>query len=161
MGKKKMQLLSVKNLYRQDVGATEKFDFVESGESFDFPEAIEVSEIRGKVTVFRLEDTVAVSGEYSADLTLICDRCLDNFETTVEFIFEREYTLDRKGESEESLYVDKRGDVDLTGPIHDELLLAIPTQNFCKADCEGICQGCGQNMNHEKCTCNIKSEITK
>jgi uncharacterized protein len=155
-----MQLLSVKNLYRQDVGATEKFDIAEDGKSFDFPEAIVVSEIRGKVTAFRLEDTVAVSGEYTADITLICDRCLDNFDTTVTFSFEREYTLDRKGESEEGLYVDKRGDVDLTGPIHDELLLAIPTQNFCNTDCQGICQGCGHNLNHEKCKCKDRAETT-
>ncbi len=150
-----MQLLSVKNLLRQDIGATEKFEVEEKGKDFDFPETVEVGVIAGKVTAMRLEDTVHVSGSFQAEITLICDRCLDNFNSQVHFTLDLEYTIDRKGESEEALFVDKFGNIDLMGPIHDELLLAIPTQNFCKENCAGICQGCGHNLNHDSCTCKI------
>lgn len=150
-----MQLLSVNNLFREDVGATIDFTVLEKGEAFGFPESIEVFEISGKVVAIKLEDAIVVSGQMIAKLNLICDRCLDNFDTKVNFRFEREYALDRKGESEDNLFVDKRGDIDISQAIHDELLLAIPTQNFCKQDCPGICPGCGQNLNHEKCTCKI------
>ena len=150
-----MQLLSVKNLFRQDVGAMETFEIDEKGEQFDFPEEIEVASVKGKATAIKLEDTVAVSAKLTADTTLICDRCLDNFEREINFSFEREYTIDRKDESEDGLYVDKYGNVDPSGPIHDELLLSVPTQNFCRVDCPGICPHCGHNLNHEECTCKI------
>jgi len=150
-----MQLSSVKNLFRCETGETIQFDVSEPGEQFGFPEQIEVTKIVGKVTAIKLDDSIVASGNFVADATLICDRCLDNFPGKIKFSFEREYALDRKGESEDGLYVDKLGNIDLTNAIHDELLLAVPTQNFCKDDCPGICQGCGQNLNHEKCTCKI------
>ena len=145
-----MQLLSVNNLYRQEVGATEEFDISESGHQFNFPEEIEVSNVSGKATFIKLEDSIIANGELTAEVVLICDRCLDNFDKTIKFSFEREFVIDRKSQSEEGLYVDKRGNIDLSSAIHDELLLAIPTQNFCKEACLGICLGCGQNLNNEK-----------
>ncbi len=151
-----MQLLSVKNLFREDVGATETFEVDESGKELELPDSVVARRIVGKVTAFKLEDSIVVSGKLSTETGLICDRCLDNFEKPVKFSFEREYQLDRKAASDEGLYVDKYGSVDIGEPVREELLLAIPTQNFCKADCPGICLGCGRNLNHEECTCIIK-----
>ncbi len=150
-----MQLLSVKNLFREDVGATETFEIEETGKDLEFPESISVGKITGKVTAFKLEDSIVVSGKFVAEAGLICDRCLDNFEKPVKFSFEREYQLDRKAQSDEGLYVDKYGSVDISEPVREELILAVPTQNFCKSECPGICLGCGRNLNHEACTCKI------
>ncbi len=156
-----MQPLSVKNLFRKDLYATENFHLSEKGSDFEFPDAINVSSIEGDVTVIKLEETVSSKASLSARATIICDRCLDNFDTVIPFSFELEYTLDRKGESADGLYVDKYGNIDLSEPVRDELILAIPTQNFCKVDCPGICPTCGHNLNHEPCQCIISEEITE
>jgi len=156
-----MKLISVKNLLRAELGTSEKFELTEDISKIDLPEEIEghLLSIQGKI--MRLEDSVVVSGKGNASLTLICDRCLDNFDTSVSFNFEREYILDRKEKTEEDLYVDKYLNIDLTTELRDEIILAVPTQNFCRKDCPGICPGCGINLNHEACKCIINEEITK
>jgi uncharacterized protein len=151
-----MHLIEVKNLARAEIGTKEVYDFETDGKEFDFPEIMNVGKIKGKVTLIQLDESVVVKGEMTAEVQLICDRCLDNFDTEQKFTFEREYLYDRKTKSEENLFIDKNLNVDLTEPIHDELLLAIPTQNFCQAECKGLCAGCGHNLNRDKCTCKMK-----
>lgn len=150
-----MKLISVKNLLQAEIGTTENFELTEDVSKIDLPEEIEGHFLSARGKVMRLEDSVAVSGTGNAALTLICDRCLDNFDTNVSFKFEREYILDRKEKTEEDLYVDKYLNIDLTPELRDEVILAVPTQNFCKKDCGGICPGCGINLNHDTCKCKI------
>jgi len=151
-----MKLISVKNLLRAELGTTENFEMVEDIASFDLPEEIIGNTLSVKGKMMRLEDSVAVSGIGEASVGLICDRCLDNFDTSVKFRFEREYILDRKEQNEDDLYVDKYLNIDPGAELRDEIILAVPTQNFCKANCPGICLGCGVNLNHEACKCNNK-----
>lgn len=151
-----MKLISVKNLLRAEVGTTESFAIVDDISNLDLPEEFEGHELTVKGKVMRLEDSVVVSGNGEATLTLICDRCLNNFDTKVQFTFEREYLLDRKEQAEENLYVDKYLNIDLTPELRAEIILAVPTQNFCRENCPGICPNCGVNLNHEACKCNNK-----
>ena len=156
MGKQDMPLISVKNLFKSELGTTENTVVDESASELDLPESIELSNITGKVKLMRLEESVAVKADLRAEVGLICDRCLDNFDTGIKFKFDREYQYDRKAESEDNLYVDKHMNIDLGPEIRDELLLAIPFQNLCSDKCGGICPTCGVNLNHETCKCNIK-----
>lgn len=149
-----MKTISVKNLLRAELGTTEVFEMVEDISELDLPEEIEGHTLSVKGKIMRLEDSVGVSGKGNAAITLICDRCLDNFDTTVSFNFEREYILDRKEKTAEDLYVDKYLNIDLTTELRDEIILSVPTQNICKKDCAGICLGCGVGLNHEPCKCN-------
>ena len=151
-----MKLISVKNLLRAELGTTENLEMVEDIASLDLPEEIIGNTLSVKGKVMRLEDSVVVSGTGNASVGLICDRCLDNFDTTVTFKFEREYILDRKEQNEDDLYVDKHLEIDLTPELRDEIILAVPTQNFCKTECPGICPYCGVNLNHETCKCDNK-----
>lgn len=150
-----MKPISVKNLLRSELGTTEKFEMEEDISGLDLPEEFEGHMLSVKGKVMRLEDSVVVSGTGNASLTLICDRCLDNFDTIISFKFEREYILDRKEQTEEDLYVDKYLNIDLTPQLRDEIVLSVPTQNICKEKCSGICLGCGVNLNHEACKCSI------
>lgn len=154
-----MKLISVKNLLHAELGTTEKFEMEEDISSLDLPEEIEGRTLTVTGKIMRLEDSVVASGTAIASLGLICDRCLDNFDTSVKFTFEREYQFDRKEQSEENLYVDKYLNIDLTPELRDEIILAVPTQNICKKDCGGICMGCGVNLNNESCKCSIKQVI--
>lgn len=153
-----MKLISVKNLLQAEIGTAENFEMEEDISTLGLPEEMEGHILHAKGKVMRLEDSVVVSGTGNVSLTLICDRCLDNFDTSLKFKFEREYILDRKEKTEEDLYVDKYLNVDLTPELRDEIILAVPTQNICKSDCDGICLGCGVNLNHTECKCNIKTE---
>jgi len=151
-----MKLISVKNLLRAELGTTEKFEMEEDIAGLDLPEEFSGHILSARGKAMRLEDSVVVSGTVDVSLGLICDRCLDNFDTSINFKFEREYILDRKEKSEENLYVDKHLNIDLAPELRDEIILAVPTQNICKSDCKGICLGCGVDLNNEPCKCNNK-----
>lgn len=149
-----MKLISVKNLLRAEIGTTERFEMTEDISDIDLPEEIEGHNLAVTGKIMRLDDSVGISGKGQAALTLICDRCLDNFDTSIAFSFEREYILDRKDKTDEDLYVDKYLNIDLGPELRDEIILAVPFQNICREDCAGICLGCGIGLNHDTCKCN-------
>jgi uncharacterized protein len=151
-----MKLINVKNLYQAEVGTTESFEIDENIQELGLPEELGGHQVTGRLKVMLLDDSVVAAGKFRATLTLICDRCLDSFETEVSFPFEREYFFDRKNQDEEKQYVDKYQNIDITGAMREEIILAVPTQNFCTEKCLGICPTCGVNLNHEACKCNNK-----
>jgi uncharacterized protein len=151
--------INVKKLLHTEIGTTEKFEMEEDISTIDLPEELEGHTLSVKGKLILLEDSVVVSGVGNASLTLICGRCLDNFDKKIEFSFEREYMLDRKQKSEDNLYVDKYLNIDLTPELRTEIILAVPIQNICEDKCKGICIGCGVNLNHETCKCNKKTKI--
>jgi uncharacterized protein len=76
-----------------------------------------------------------------------CMRCLDDAEKS--FTVDSQEVDQPNGEDEELLspYVD--GDeLDLRSWARDALVLELPTQIVCSADCKGICAICGENLNH-------------
>ena len=98
----------------------------------------------------------------SVAVTLECARCLKELTCPVETGFS--FTL-REGhgpadeDSDENLvFFDPREDeVDLTSIVVDEISVEIPMQPLCKEDCEGLCAGCGANLNEKKCSCRAET----
>jgi uncharacterized protein len=83
---------------------------------------------------------------YSTRLEGPCMRCLEDADQT--FRIDSREVEQPSGESEEldSPYVD--GDeLDLHAWARDALVLELPTQIVCSADCKGICPVCGENLN--------------
>ena len=48
-------------------------------------------------------------------------------------------------------------EVDIRDNIREEVILDYPLKPLCKADCRGICPGCGVNLNIEECKCGVKN----
>lgn len=47
-----------------------------------------------------------------------------------------------------------RGDeIDLSDVVRDQVLLALPIVALCRADCRGLCQRCGADLNAGPCAC--------
>lgn len=133
-----MEKIEVKKLVLGDIGTSQKLQIAEAIGDLDFPDELEAETLNGQLKLIRLEDTILVTGEFSAEITLQCDRCLENFKKKIEFTLEREYEINRQKETEENLYVDKYLLIDISEPIREELLMAIPMKNICKEDCKGI-----------------------
>ncbi len=117
------------------------------------PSEIEGKKVVGKLKLTRLEETILVEGDLTVGAILICDRCLNNFKTHIPITLEREYNLNRSKESTEDLYVDKLGNIDITEPVREEIILSVPMKNVCDEKCKGICPGCGVDLNKEDCKC--------
>lgn len=148
-----MEKINVKNLVLGEMGKTEKVVIDAHKPSFDTGEIV-VNSLAGKIKVIRLEDTVFFQGDFRANVILNCDRCLEKFEKEVDFESSREFEINRQAASEENLFVDKYFNIDITEPVREDLILAIPMQMICEESCKGICQKCGQNLNIKECKCN-------
>jgi uncharacterized protein len=49
-------------------------------------------------------------------------------------------------------------DIDLEPVFRDALTLALPLNPLCRADCKGLCSGCGQDLNEGECSCSVQSQ---
>ncbi len=100
---------------------------------------------------------VRVTGQLQAGLTVSCRRCLEPVLCPVEVEFD--YRFDpsvRVEDGEESVFpLDPDGaELDLSGPLREELLLAAPEFPVCQDDCRGLCPRCGAELNQDAdCGC--------
>ncbi|MCX7991834.1 MAG: DUF177 domain-containing protein [Proteobacteria bacterium] len=111
-------------------------------------------------------EDVEVYGDFSAELSFSCDRCLCDASLKLKEKFH--YILMPKKESEEELLEDEEtelsyfeGDeIDLTELAVEQLMLSIPYKLLCKTGCKGICPKCGTNLNEETCKCSEETEYS-
>ena len=153
-----MEKFSVKNLLLAEVGERISYPLKMNLSRLDLPDAISAHSAEGKITFTKLEDSILAEGDILAKVTLICDRCLENFEQIINYKLNREYLLSRKEKSEEDLFVDKYGDIEISEAVREDLILATPMKNLCHQNCLGICPNCGENLNNKKCKCSNNSK---
>jgi uncharacterized protein len=133
-----MEKLNVKNLVLGEIGTTETAEVSDRLANEEFPEDLKVDKVTGKLKMIRLDETILVNGELKAEVELFCDRCLEAFRQEIGFNLDREYEINRLADSEENLFVDKYMNIDMTEPIREELILAVPMKKICKESCQGI-----------------------
>lgn len=79
---------------------------------------------------------------------LVCTRCLSEWDQEIDVtaaqVFEPEPDDDGY-----LLAPDNR--IDLSGPVRDEVSLAIPLRPLCRPDCAGLCPTCGSDLNKDPC----------
>ena len=148
-----MEKISLNKIINSDIGAQFIFEIDESINNMELPIEVVGRKVVGKLTATKLDEIVLLEGDLVTGVSLICDRCLSNFKGHIPFHLEREYNLNRSTMSEEGLFVDKFGEIDLAGPVREEIILNLPIKKICSPNCPGICSRCGVNLNKEKCTC--------
>jgi uncharacterized protein len=143
--------LDVKNLTFGAIGETDHFDL--SMENWKVAEDLVAKDLKGKIKLTRLDESILVQAEGFVKILLDCDRCLVNFEQELSFDFSQEYFLGGFRENEEELLVSKNFEIDIEGPIREEIILAMPVKKLCHKGCRGLCPHCGTSLNTEKCSC--------
>jgi uncharacterized protein len=142
------------------VGTRKVLDFkvpleeLSSVREYSFSTPVEVvGEVYNRAGIVNLEYTV------KATLLLNCDRCLERFEREYTYDFQHTVvrTLSNHSHDDDDEYIVADGDyIDTTYIAVSDLLLRLPTKILCKEDCKGLCQRCGQNLNHGVCDCSGK-----
>jgi uncharacterized metal-binding protein YceD (DUF177 family) len=61
---------------------------------------------------------------------------------TFEYEFNRRYDLETLGNY-----------IEINNDVREEILLNFPMKVLCAPGCKGLCQGCGRDLNLEKCDC--------
>jgi uncharacterized protein len=161
-------VFNVAQLLKEHVGSTRRLNFEspsltlydENGSDGD---TLEAQNVKGNVKVTRLSDGVLVQGDVKADVQLQCSRCLDDISLPVDARLEEQFqpTVDvetghaithNDSEEDDTLFkIDANHMMDLTEPVRQALLVAIPMRPLCREDCKGLCPECGANLNYIDC----------
>jgi len=110
---------------------------------------------------------IRVRGHLAVTMRCDCNRCLEPAEFPMDSSFDlfyrpaevaadiedEEVEID-EGEAEIAFY--EGGGVELKDVLREHVLLSMPMQRVCRAECQGICPSCGQNRNLINCGCEDK-----
>lgn len=108
---------------------------------------------------------VEVDGSFEAILEMSCARCLEVYTRPLSEGFTLTFTpqSDEDSPEERQLESDDLGLVsyqeerlDLTEPLQDQLLVAVPIRALCHDACRGLCPICGADLNQNPCGCEKK-----
>lgn len=110
---------------------------------------------------FRSGEDLIFSGIVQGELVGTCSRCLEEYTSPIN----REFSVtlspqQRAIHKEVELSADELSagfyseeHIDLSALVHEETLLALPSQPLCRENCRGLCAQCGTNLNVESCAC--------
>ena len=145
-------IVSIKDLRE---GITE-FEQTVTAEKYSFLQgALFPDSLFFKIFIDKIETLFRVKLSLSTRAKGICDRCLEEFPIEFAGDIEQLYQIGHSeldGDEIEILPDDARN-IDLTGAIHEMVVLGQPIRTLCREDCKGLCAHCGANLNSEDCGC--------
>ena len=100
---------------------------------------------------------VDVEASTKLSLNIPCSRCLEDVETFFDISVSKNLDFndtdeDRIKELDETNYISGY-DLDVDMLIYNEIVIDFPLKVLCSNDCKGLCNVCGQNLNHGTCEC--------
>src|SRR5574337_792058 len=108
---------------------------------------------------------ILVSGTFSTTAVVLCSRCSEPVSVPVSDSFAIQYTAASElfdAEEVELSAAEMDADVmqddrlDLTKLLRESVLLNLPLQPLCRAECRGLCPHCGINLNENSCRCDVR-----
>ncbi len=102
---------------------------------------------------------VIARGHVQGVLAQSCRRCLEPLERTFDgditivFVDEEESEEDDVDGGATRVIEPSASELDLSGPVREEVFLAIEPYVVCEPECKGLCPGCGTNLNEGTCSC--------
>ena len=134
-------LINVSQLLKEPIGSSQSHDIsgIIGGEVEGF--------VEGEAKVIRISQGVLVQCKLTAEVKLICSRCLNTFLCPMSFTAEEEFLpiSDVSGdlapsslEQSEGFTIDKKNILDLSELIRQYTLLNLPMKPLCRPDCPGI-----------------------
>jgi uncharacterized protein len=105
---------------------------------------------------------IRMRGDFAGRFEVPCARCVEPVEHPLKGSFDLLYRplgVDA-GEPERAISTSEteigyyNGDgLVLEDVLREQVLLSLPEKTLCRADCKGLCPGCGRNLNTEPCSC--------
>ncbi len=149
---------NVAELLKSPVGTTRRYTFEDRASLGEE----KPSEVKGDITIMRIDRGVLVTGDVDTSMVCNCSRCLEAFDEPVEFHMEEEYlpTIDIVSgvklpppENDETFQIDEHHVIDLTEATRQYAIIGVPMKPLCSENCQGLCPTCGANLNEAPCDC--------
>ncbi len=142
--------LNVGFIIHESVGYSRDFPF--EFPSITLKPDLELRDLFGRARVTRTQQGLLVQVMMTAATACECVRCLDDFYQPLKIDFVELYAFNSSSQTESGLMVPETGLLDLEPLVREEMLLAIPINPICRADCKGLCPICGGNLNETQCS---------
>jgi uncharacterized protein len=142
--------LNVGFIIHESVGYSRDFPF--EFPSITLKPDLELQNLSGTVRVTRTQQGLLVQVMMTAATDCECVRCLDEFFQPIKINFVELYAFTPHSQTDSGLMVPETGLLDLEPLVREEMLLAIPINPICRADCKGLCPICGGNLNETLCS---------
>jgi len=133
--------INIAQLLKEPVGSSQIYDI--GGVIAEEVEGI----VEGKAKLIHISQGVFVQCRLTAEVKLVCSRCLDSFVLPISFTAEEEFVPvpDMSGdlalsssEQSEEFAIDNKNILDLSELIRQYTLLNLPMKPLCRPDCPGI-----------------------
>lgn len=141
--------LNVGFIVHQEVGYKHEFPF--EYEQIQIADDLDLHHFEGVATIGRTPQGLIVQADFSAETTLECVRCLNEFAQSLNWDFTELYAFNKKSVSESGLIMPEDGHIDLQPLIREYALLEIPIKPLCRPNCKGLCSVCGEDLNLRDC----------
>ncbi len=157
---------NVAQLLKSTVGATRQYEVEATVPSLS-EEARLTKPVTGEVRLTRTQQGILAQGHFQTEAELTCDRCLEPFESVIEFDVEEEFvpTTDvntgkwlKLEETDPALLINEHHLLDLEEVFRQAIVLAVPMHPICRSGCAGLCPQCGKNLNEGPCDC-VQDEV--
>lgn len=116
-------------------------------------EDLVLSSLQGQFTAARTTEGIYLQGELNTAITQECIRCLEEAVLPITITLDELFFYPPWSAPPGESVVGESGFVDLAPLIRELILLETPTKPLCRADCQGLCQQCGANLNEGDCGC--------
>ncbi len=116
----------------------------------------------GSLEFLRTHQGLLVRGNVQASVALTCGRCLNEFSSPSQLEVEEEFyslvdvNTGRRMDDAwdfEGTTIDFDHVLDMSEVLRQYTIAAQPIKPLCRADCGGLCQECGVDLNQESCKC--------
>lgn len=128
-----------------------------AGETLEFKNPVDVA---AKVT--NTGSNFIVSADINAQFELICSRCLNHFTYDINTNMLEDYCrssditeAEKDGLDINELIIFDGDFIDISQEVIDSIVMALPMKPICNDNCQGLCTVCGQNLNENKCNCQV------
>lgn len=144
----KINILNIKNTYGDQCELEEKIDLsADNNDEYTFSEPCEA-----KYKIRIIGNTVLFKCEFRANMTFVCNKCLEEYKDAVSGEFQalylspKDYKMMEAADAGESIYSEndvsreklENDTIDTYPILRENVIVSIPYVNKCSPDCKGI-----------------------
>ena len=127
-------------------------------ERLDFPAVLAYkSKPHAEGRVYNEAGVLHLEGTLTAEMTCVCDRCGEPFDSVKETALEA-VIVEEESEEHPELFVLEGNEIDLDEILSTCFILDMETKFLCREDCKGLCPTCGKNLNLGPCGCRKQTD---
>ena len=122
-------------------------------DGLDFPSILAyTAKPRAEGRVYNEAGILYLEGRLTAELSCVCDRCGEVFDSVKETELDA-VIVEEESEEHPEFFVLDGNDLDLDEVLSTCFVLDMETKFLCREDCKGLCARCGRNLNLGPCGC--------